>query len=74
MGYLKGAKEENKLTAQTTEAWLLTLRERVEEVEEDTSEALAKRRELVKLLVEQIKVDRTEDGHTQVHITYRFAS
>jgi hypothetical protein len=28
----------------------------------------------VKLLVEQIKVDRTEDGHTQVHITYRFGS
>jgi site-specific DNA recombinase len=67
-----GRKEENKLTAQTTEAWLLTLRERVEEVEEDTGEALEKRRELVKLLVEQIKVDRNEDGHTQVQITYRF--
>ena len=65
-------KEENKLTAQTTEAWLLTLRERVEEVEEDTDEALEKRRELVKLLVEQIKVDGNEDGHTQVQITYRF--
>jgi hypothetical protein len=65
-------KEENKLTPQTTEAWLLTLRERVEEVEEDTGEALEKRRELVKLLVEQIKVNRNEDGHTQVQITYRF--
>jgi site-specific DNA recombinase len=69
-----GRKEENKLTAQTTEAWLLTLRERVEEVEEDTGEALEKRRKLVKLLVEQIKVDRNEDGHTQVQITYRFGS
>jgi site-specific DNA recombinase len=67
-----GRKEENKLTAQTTEAWLLTLRERIEEVEEDTGEALEKRRKLVKLLVEQIKVDRNEDGHTQVQITYRF--
>jgi response regulator RpfG family c-di-GMP phosphodiesterase len=67
-----GRKEENKLTAQTTEAWLMTLRERIEEVEEDTGEALARRRELVKLLVEQIKVDRNEDGHTQVQITYRF--
>src|SRR5215218_3477141 len=67
-----GRKEENKLTAQTTEAWLLTLRERIEEIEEDTGEALEKRRELVKLLVEQIKVDRNEDGHTQVQITYRF--
>jgi hypothetical protein len=26
----------------------------------------------VQLLVEQIKVDRNEDGHTQVQITYRF--
>jgi hypothetical protein len=65
-------KEEDKLTAQTTEAWLLTLRERVEEVEEDTEEALEKRRELVKLLVERTNVDRNEDGRTQLRITYRF--
>src|SRR5215217_5537945 len=45
-----GRKEENKLTAQTTEAWLMTLRERIEEVEEDTGEALEKRRKLVQLL------------------------
>jgi hypothetical protein len=32
-------KEEDKPTAQTTEAWLLTLWERVEEVEGDTEEA-----------------------------------
>ena len=31
-----------------------------------------KRRELVKLLVERINVDRDEDGHTRVRITYRF--
>jgi hypothetical protein len=65
-------KEEDKLTAQTAEVWLLTLRERVEGVEEDTEEALEKRRELVKLLVEQITVNRNEDGHSQVQITYRF--
>ena len=65
-------KEEDKLTAQTTEAWLLTLRERVEELEEDTEDALERHRELVKLLVEQITVDRNEEGHTQARITYRF--
>ena len=65
-------KEEDKLTTQTTEAWLLTLRERVEEVEADTEEAFEKRRELVRLIVERINVDRDEDGHTQVQITYRF--
>ena len=65
-------KKEDKLTAQTTEAWLLTLRERVEQVEGDTEEAFEKRRELVKLLVERINVDRDEDDHTQVQITYRF--
>jgi hypothetical protein len=48
------------------------LREHVEEVEEDTEEALEKRRELVKLLVERINVDRNEDSRTQVRITYRF--
>jgi hypothetical protein len=53
--------------------WLLTLRERVSEIEEDTDEAVAKRCELVRLLVERINVDRDENGHTRVEITYRFA-
>ena len=39
-------------------------------VEADTKEAFEKRRELVRLLVGRINVDR--DGRTQVQITYRF--
>jgi hypothetical protein len=48
------------------------LRERVEEVEADTPEAFLKRRELVKLLVEQITTSRDEDGRPRVEIVYRF--
>jgi site-specific DNA recombinase len=67
------AREHDRLTAESAEAWLLTLRERVSEVEADTDEAFAKRRELVRLLVERIDVDREENGHTRAAITYRFA-
>jgi hypothetical protein len=65
-------KQQTRLAAKSTEAWLLTLRERVAEVEEDTEEAFEKRRHLVKLLVDRIDVDRDECGDTQVYITYRF--
>ena len=41
-------------------------------MEQDTQEACLHRRELVKLLVEKITVDRDEDGRAEVHITYRF--
>jgi site-specific DNA recombinase len=64
--------QQSKLAAKSTEAWLLSLRERVSEVEVDTEEAFKKRRQLVKLLVERIDVSRDECGDTQVHITYRF--
>jgi hypothetical protein len=64
--------EENKLAAQTTEAWLMTLRENLSEVEQETEEAYLRRREVVKLLVEKITVDRDEYGRAEVHITYRF--
>jgi hypothetical protein len=53
-------------------AWLLTLRERLSDVEEDTEEAFEKRRELVKLLVVGITAGRDEDGNVDVRITYRF--
>jgi hypothetical protein len=36
-----------------TEAWLVSLRENLSEVERDTQEAYLHRRELVKLLVEK---------------------
>jgi hypothetical protein len=48
------------------------LRERIEEVEEDTHEAFQARRRLVKLLVESISADKPpEDGRTVIQITYR---
>jgi site-specific DNA recombinase len=65
-------KQDEALAARNTEAWLLKLRERISEVEEDTAEAFEKRRALVKLLVERIDVGRDEDGRTQVRTTYRF--
>ncbi len=57
----------------TTHAWLLSLRQRLAEVEEDTEEAFQKRRQLVKLLVASISAGkRQEDGRTEIHVTYRF--
>ncbi len=54
-------------------AWLLTLRGRIAEVEEDAEEAFRARRQLVKLLVQSITVGKThEDGGIEVRITYRF--
>ena len=58
--------------AETAGAWLAALRERTAEVEADTEEAYATRKELVRLLVEAVVVDRNEDGRTRVRITYRF--
>jgi hypothetical protein len=53
--------------------WLLTLQERIAEVEEDTEEAFRARRQLVKLLVQSITVGKKhEDGSIEVRITYRF--
>jgi len=54
-------------------AWLVALRERIAEVEEDTEEAFRARRQLVKLLVQSITVGKKhEDGSIEVRITYRF--
>jgi len=63
---------EERMTAENTEVWLLTLRERLAGIEEDTPEAFAKRRRLVGLLVEGIALGRNENGQTTVEITYRF--
>jgi hypothetical protein len=64
---------EHKELAKTTHSWLLTLRQRVAEVEQDTEEAFLARRHLVKLLVARITAGRRdEDGSTEVRITYRF--
>ncbi len=64
--------EEDREVAASTEAWLMTLRKNLQEVEADTQEAFDKRRELVRLLVDRIVVSRTEAGRTKVNITYRF--
>jgi hypothetical protein len=54
-------------------AWLVALRERKAEVEEDTEDAFRARRQLVKLLVQSITVGKKhEDGGIEVRITYRF--
>ena len=66
------ARREEVALAANAEAWLLALRERLAEVEEDTEEAFEKRRTLVKLLVAGITAGRDEDGNLDVRITYRF--
>jgi hypothetical protein len=66
------AREHDRLAAESAEAWLLTLRERVSEIEGDTPKAYQKRRELVRLLVEQITTSRDEEGRTRVEVRYRF--
>ena len=65
-------KQKRKELAQTTHAWLLTLRERIAEVDTGTEEAFAKRRQLVKLLVARIDPGRDQDGRPRARITYRF--
>ena len=64
--------EQDKEVAATTEAWLVGLRENLDAVEADADEAFAKRRELVKLLVERMVARRGEDGGLKVDITYCF--
>ena len=69
----RSQKREEAELADTTEAWLLALKERVEEVEGDTEKALRARRQLVKLLVQSISAGkRPDDGRTEIRITYRF--
>ena len=57
----------------TMHAWLLALRRRLAEVEEDTPEGFEKRKQLVGLLVESISLGRSQqEGRAEVQITYRF--
>ena len=60
------------MVARTTEAWLLTLRKSLDEVEQDTEDAFESRRELTKLLVERVVVGRDEEDRRRVDATYRF--
>jgi site-specific DNA recombinase len=64
--------QETELAA-TTEAWLVSLKERIHEVEGDSEEAFRARRQLVRLLVEGIIVeDKRKGNEPRVRITYRF--
>ena len=64
---IASGREEPELAA-TTEAWLMTLHERIAQVEE----AYQARRQLVRLLVERITIGRKGDGRPSTQITYRF--
>ena len=44
----------------TTHAWLLSLRKRLDEVAEDTPEGFEKRKQLVGLLVESISLGKSQ--------------
>ena len=65
--------QERAALADTTHAWLLSLRQRLAEVEEDTPEGFQERKQLVGLLMQSIWVGkRDDDGRTEIRITYRF--
>ena len=61
-----------RVIADTTETYLMALRERADEIEGDTPEAFLKRQRLVRLLVERITLRKSEIGKTTVTITYCF--
>jgi hypothetical protein len=64
--------EETELAA-STEAWLMSLKERICEVEGDNEEAFRARRRLVRLLVKGIVIeDKRKSEEPRVRITYRF--
>jgi len=69
---LSERRERTALT-DTTHAWLLSLRRRLEEVEDDTPEGFEKRKQLVGLLVESISLGKCQqEGRAEVQVTYRF--
>lgn len=64
---------ERKVLADTTYAWLVELRSRIEEVEEDTPEAFSARQKIVRLLVSGVMLERNHKSEPlRVHVTYRF--
>ena len=66
-------RHERTALTDTTHVWLLSLRKRLEEVEEITREGFEKRKQLVGLLVESISLGKSQqEGRAEVQITYRF--
>ena len=68
---LSHRRERTALT-ESAHAWLLLLRRRLAEVEEDTPEAFRERKHLVELLVETVSVGKQDDGRAEIQVTYRF--
>jgi hypothetical protein len=66
------AREQYRLTAERTAAWLAALRGRIEKIEGDDPGSFAARRELVQLLVQGIEVGRDDSGSVKVSVTYKF--
>jgi hypothetical protein len=67
------AKHAETELAASTEAWLVSLKERIHKVEGDSEEAFQARRKLVRLLVEGIIIEAKRKGkEPRVRITYRF--
>jgi hypothetical protein len=66
-------RHERMALTDTTHAWLLSLRQRLEEVENDTPEWFEKHKQLLGLLVESISLGKSQqEGRAEVQITYRF--
>jgi hypothetical protein len=71
-GDLAQRQQEAEIAA-STEAWLVSLRERIHEVEGDSEEAFRARRQIVRLLVGGIIIeDKRKGNEPRVRITYRF--
>jgi hypothetical protein len=68
---LSHGRDQAELT-ETAYPWLLALRQRIAEVEEDTQDAFRVRNQLTRLLVAGITVGKTHEGDTEVRVTYRF--
>jgi hypothetical protein len=67
-------RQQDYVATQNATIWLASLRDGLEALEEDTQEAFLQRRELVKLLVEQITVSTSEDGQVKIDIIYKFCA
>jgi hypothetical protein len=65
--------EQDAAATRDAASWLASLRGNLRVLEEDTEETWNGRRRLVEQLVDEITVDRAEDGRARVRITYKFA-
>ena len=65
--------KERAAFADTTHAWLVELRERIADVDEDTPEAFEARQKIVRLLVSSVTLQKDHKvDPLRVRVTYRF--